>query len=387
MSTDPRVVPFSLPYSQTDVDDLRHRLSRTRWPDEIADAGWSQGFPRETLRELCAYWQDGFDWQARLAHASAFPHFRFQADELAIHFMHARGKGPAPLPLILTHGWPGSFLEMLQILPPLTDPAAHGGDAKDAFDVVVPSLPGFGYSDKPSRPGMNGYRVAGIWVELMRALGYERFGAQGGDIGSMVSTALGLRHREHVVGIHLNYVPGSYRPWLAPGAALSSAEQAFLDAGARWRDENGAYAHIQGTRPQTLAYGVNDSPAGLAAWLLEKYREWSDSGGDLYGAFDRDELLTQVTLYWMTQSAGSSFRMYYENRRAPLQLAEGERVQPPCGFAVFPREILWPPREWVDRGYNVQRWTAMPRGGHFAAAEQPQLLAEDIRSFFRPLRG
>lgn len=385
MST--RNVPFALPYSQAQVDDLRSRLRRTRWPDEIAGVGWEYGFPRDVLVDLCRYWQDDFDWQAQLARAAAFPHFRFENEGLAIHFLHARGKGPAPLPLILTHGWPGSFLEMLRIVPLLTDPAAHGGEAADAFDVVVPSLPGFGYSDKPSRPGMNAIRTADLWVELMSALDYTRFGAQGGDIGAAVSTALALHYPQRMIGLHLNYVPGSYRPWLEPGCELSTAEQSFLDAAASWREQNGGYSHIQATRPQTLAYVMNDSPAGLAAWMLEKSREWSDSSGDLYGAFDRDDLLSQVTLYWMTQTAGSSFRMYLENRLAPLHLRRGERITVPSGFAVFPREIFWPPREWVERGYNVQRWTPMPRGGHFAAAEQPELLAEDIRSFFRPLRG
>jgi pimeloyl-ACP methyl ester carboxylesterase len=341
------------------------------------------GFDRQCLQEICRYWIDTFDWKARLEHLSAVHHFRFHSSAGNIHFIHERGKGPAPIPLILTHGWPGSFVEMIHILPLLTDPAAHGADPADAFDVVIPSLPGFGFSDQPAAPGMNSFRIAGLWVELMQTLGYERFAAQGGDIGAGVSTALGLRHAGHIIGIHLNYIPGSYRPHLEGTAKPSAAEQKFLADAARWYDENGAYAHVQATRPQTAAYGLNDSPAGLAAWILEKFRNWSDCDGDLYTSFTPDELLSNVTLYWMTQTVHSSFRLYYENRRAPLHLENEAFVLIPCAIAHFPKEILFPPREWVERGYNVQRWTEMPRGGHFAAAEQPQLLAEDIRAFFR----
>jgi pimeloyl-ACP methyl ester carboxylesterase len=383
---------FTIPYSSSAVEDLRDRLRRTRWPDEIVASDWAYGFDREFLVDLCAYWSDGFDWQAQVARLSGFEHFRFQpADafvgyEGKIHFLHAKGKGPDPMPLILTHGWPGSFAEMLEIVPLLTDPAAHGFDAADAFDVVVPSLPGFGFSDRPGKPGMNAHRVADLWVELMQALGYDRFAAQGGDLGAGVSTSLGLRHSVHLIGIHLNFIPGSYRPCVDAGQSLTEEEQEYAARAARWFDQNGAYAHLQGTRPQTPAYALNDSPAGLAAWMLEKFREWSDCGGDVLSRFSRDELLTNVTLYWMTETISSSFRMYYEGRRAPLHFAEGEFVHAPCAMAVFPREIGFPPRRWVERGYNVQRWAEMPRGGHFAAAEEPGLLAADLREFFRELR-
>jgi pimeloyl-ACP methyl ester carboxylesterase len=345
------------------------------------------GFDRKCLEELCRYWCDTFDWKVQLERLAAVHHYRFHSSTGNIHFIHERGKGPAPIPLVLTHGWPGSFLEMLRILPLLTDPAAHGADPEDAFDVVVPSLPGYGYSECPASSGMNSFRIAGLWVELMHALGYERFAAQGGDIGAGVSTALGLLHPDHVLGIHLNYIPGSYRPYLEATAKLLPAEQKFLADAARWYDENGAYAHVQATRPQTPAYALNDSPAGLAAWILEKFRNWSDCDGDLLSTFTPDELLGNVTLYWMTQTIHSSFRLYYENKKAPLHLEKDAFVHPPCGIAHFPREILFPPREWVERGYNVERWTEMPRGGHFAAAEQPELLAEDIRAFFRFARA
>jgi pimeloyl-ACP methyl ester carboxylesterase len=377
---------FDLPFSQLAVDDLRSRLERTRWCDDAPGDTWEYGFDRDFLADLCAYWAHEFDWKAKLEWLSSLQHFRFDCEGGRIHFIHERGKGPAPMPLMLTHGWPGSFVEMMRVIPLLTDPAAHGGDPADAFDVVVPSLPGYGFSDKPISRGMNSFGIANLWAKLMQALGYERFAAQGGDIGAGVSTVLGLRHAAHVIGIHLNYIPGSYRPYVTDETELTQAEHSFLAEAARWNDNNGAYAHLQGTRPQTAASALNDSPAGLAAWMLEKFREWSDCDGDLYRSFTRDELLTNITLYWMTRTIDSSFRLYYENRRAPLHFEQNAFVQPPCAMARFPKEILSPPRKWVERGYNVQRWTDMPHGGHFAAAEEPELLAEDIRTFFRGLR-
>jgi pimeloyl-ACP methyl ester carboxylesterase len=378
---------FTPPFSQTALDDLRVRLHQTRWPDSIDGAGWSIGVDRDFLLDLCRYWADAFDWRAHLDRFAAFHHYRYPTAEAPIHFIHEKGKGPSPVPLILTHGWPGSFLEMLRIIPLLTDPAAHGHDPADSFHVVVPSLPGFGYSGRPAQLGMNAFRVAEIWGDLMQVLGYEHFAAQGGDLGASVTTALGLRHSQHILGIHLNYIPGSYRPHLPSGATLTPSEERFLVDAAAWFDANGAYAHLQGTRPQTPAYALNDSPAGLAAWIVEKFREWSDCDGDVERCFTKDELLTNITLYWMTQTIASSFRMYHEGRRTPLHFTHDDYVRIPCGIAHFPKEILFPPREWVERGYNVQRWTDMPRGGHFAAAEQPELLAADIRAFIRPLRA
>jgi pimeloyl-ACP methyl ester carboxylesterase len=320
---------------------------------------------------------DTFDWKSHLDRVAIFHHFRYQAREGRVHFIHEKGKGPSAMPLILTHGWPGSFFEMLKILPLLTDPAAYGHDAADSFDVIIPSLPGFGYSDIPTHLGMNFFRLAEIWVELMDALGYERFALQGGDLGAGVSTAVGLRHSRRIIGIHLNYIPGSYRPYLSPGESPTESEERFLASAASWFDENGAYAHIQGTRPHTPAYALNDSPVGLAAWIVEKFREWSDCEGDVYRSFTRDELLANVTLYWMTQTISSSFRIYHEVRKAPLRFSADDFVHVPCGIARFPKEILFPPKQWVERGYKIQRWTEMPKGGHFAAVEQPNLLAED----------
>lgn len=380
------VLPFTIPYSQAAVDDLRQRLEHTRWPDEIPNAEWKYGFSLRQLQEICRYWADNFDWKAQIAQLSAFHHYRYTSNGVGIHFIHERGRGPAPIPLVLTHGWPGSFLEMLKIIPMLTDPAAYGGDAADSFDVVVPSLPGYGFSDRPAAPGMNTFRVAEIWTELMVELGYLRFAAQGGDIGAMVSTVLGLRQANHVIGIHLNYIPGSYRPHLQPGFTLTDAEDRFLQDAGKWFDEKGAYAHIQRTQPQTAAYGLNDSPAALAAWILEKFRNWSDCDGDLSNRFTRDELLANVTLYWLTETIHSSFRLYFESRLAPLQFGQDDFVGVPCAIARFPKEDPFPPREWVERGYNVEQWSELPRGGHFAAAEEPALLAHDIRTFFRGYR-
>jgi pimeloyl-ACP methyl ester carboxylesterase len=378
--------PFSIPFSQQAVDDLRDRLDRTRWPDEIPGSGAEYGFDLRFLQELCSHWRERFDWKAQVEKLSAFHHYRHVSDGFGIHFIHERGKGPAPIPVIMTHGWPGSFLEMTRIIPLLTDPAANGGDPADSFDVVVPSLPGYGFSDRPICPGMNQFRVAELWAGLMKELGYSRFAAQGGDLGAGVSTILGLRHADRTIGIHLNHVPGSYRPYLQAGTKLTSVEEEFLKSVAGWSDESGAYAHIQRTRPQTAAYGLNDSPAGLAAWILEKFREWSDCNGDLYSRFTRDELLANVTLYWMTETIHSSFRLYFEGRKAPLQFGPDDFVRPPCAFARFPKELLFPPREWIERGYNIRRWTEMSRGGHFAAAEEPAVLAEDMRAFFRQFR-
>lgn len=380
------IEPFLPPYSEPAVDDLRRRLRQTRWPETVSGDKSSLGVDREFLVDLCGYWMNTFDWRAQVDGLSTLHHYRYKANEGSIHFIYEKGAGPSPMPLILTHGWPGSFLEMLEMLPLLTNPAAHGYDAADSFDVVIPSLPGFGYSDKPAQLGMSLFRIAEIWAELMGALGYRMFAAQGGDLGAGVSTALGLRHSERIVGIHLNYIPGSYRPYLPPGMTPTSSEERFLESAARWFDENGAYAHLQGTRPNTPAYALNDSPAGLAAWIMEKFREWSDCDGDVYRSFTRDELLRNITLYWMTETISSSFRLYHEGRRTPLRFTAEHFVRVPCGMAHFPKEIITPPREWVARGYNVQRWTEMPRGGHFAALEQPKLLAADLREFFRPLR-
>jgi pimeloyl-ACP methyl ester carboxylesterase len=407
-----RIDPFQVHVLQPVLDDLRERLARTRWPDEVAGAGWDYGASLASMQDLVAYWCAGFDWRTQERALNGFAQFHAEIDGLRIHFVHERGAGPGsgsrrlsgaagqrgaagqpeagqqPLPLILTHGWPSSFAEMLKIVPMLADPARFGGDPADAFDVVVPSLPGFGFSQPPARRGR--VHVHALWAKLMtEVLGYRRFCASGGDIGAGVTSRLGLFYPERVAGIHL-WTVDLLRPNPVPQPEqLSAAERDYLERVRRWEDEEGGYDHIQGTRPQTLAYGLNDSPAGLAAWIVEKFRAWSDCGGDVERCFTKDELLTNVTLYWVTGTINSSIRMYYESRHDPNAnpLGPGLRIEVPTGIAMFPGEKdLIVPREWAQRCYNVTRWTDMPRGGHFPAQEQPQLLVEDIRAFFRAMR-
>ncbi len=378
--------PFRIAIDPSALDDLRDRLRRTRWPQAIEGIDWEDGTALAYAQDLVAYWRDRFDWPAQEIALNRLPHFTAAIDDLTIHFIHQRGRGPRPLPLIISHGWPGSFVEMTKILPLLTDPAKHGGDAADAFDVVIPSLPGYGFSSRPLHAGTDPRRIAELWVTLMTGLGYERFGAQGGDWGSAITASLGFFHPEHLVGIHLNMISGSAAPPAAGGRPFTAAEEAFRAARVEWAEAEGGYHHIQRTKPLTLAYGLNDSPAGLAAWIVEKFRTWSDCNGDVESVFTRDELLTNIAIYWFTETIGSSVRLYREALRRPLRFKAGERVTVPTGVARFPKEIVQPPREWAERIYNLQHWKEMARGGHFAAMEQPELLAADIRAFFRPLR-
>lgn len=369
------------------LDDLRRRLEQTRFPNEIPDTGWEYGSNLGYIRELVQYWRTTFDWRAQEAKLNRFQHYKTKVDSLDIHFIHERGQGPNPMPLIMTHGWPSCFFEMTKILPLLTDPGSHGGDPADAFDMIVPSLPGFGFSDPASTSGMDVQRVAGLWHTLMTVnLGYPRFAAQGGDIGAGVTACLGHGYADSLYGIHLTSITRP-TPYLGPGSRpLTAAEQALVDQRARWQQDEGGYAHIQGTKPQTLAYGLNDSPAGLAAWIVEKYRTWSDCGGNVEARYTKDELLTIVTLYWVTQTIGSSTRMYKENQRTLWVMGPDETIPAPAGMAMFPQEIARPPREWGERSYDVRRWEEMPRGGHFAALEEPELLAHEVRAFFRQFR-
>jgi len=378
---------FTINVPEEVIADLRRRLVATRWPDEIENAGWEYGSSLGYMRSLVDYWMNAYDWRRHEAALNQLPQYRVAIDGLRVHFVHVRGKGPKPLPLVITHGWPGSFIEMMKLIPLLTDPVAHGGREEDAFHLVVPSLPGYGFSDRPRERGMNPSKVAALWVRLMGELGYERFGAQGGDWGSTVSTALGLEFPQRIIGIHLNYIAGRFllggtlnQP---PDDEIAKAYLAQLRA---WWDYEGGYSHVQGTKPQTLGYALNDSPVGLAAWIVEKFRTWSDCGGDPDRIFTRDEILTNVMIYWVTQSINSSTRLYFETRERPLELSPSNRVQPPVAVALFPKEIAMPPRALAERGYNIVRWNTMPRGGHFAATEQPDLLAQDIREFFASLR-
>jgi microsomal epoxide hydrolase len=338
------------------------------------------------MRELIHYWKDRYDWRAAEAELNGFPQFRAEVGGLGIHFIQQRGRGPAPFPLLVTHGWPGSIAEFTKIIGPLTDPVAHGADEADAFDVVCPSIPGFGFSDHPRKPGVTPERVATVWAELMNGLGYERYGAQGGDWGGIITTYLGIHQPPGLAGIHLNMVLAFPPDPADPTAGLSQEEIAAVMQLERFRQEESGYTAIQGTKPQTLAYGLNDSPVGLAAWIVEKFRTWSDCGGDVERRFSKDELLTNLMLYWVPENANSSCRLYCEAIRSGGFPPRDFRVQVPTGCAIFPREIMRPPRAWAEHFYNVTRWTPMVAGGHFAAMEEPAALVEEIRAFFRPLR-
>jgi pimeloyl-ACP methyl ester carboxylesterase len=381
------VTPFKIEVPDAVLTDLKERLSRTRWPDEIPGSGWDYGSNLDYIKELVEYWRTKFDWRAQEMLINSFSHFKTDVDGLGIHFIHEKGKGPNPMPLVITHGWPGTFFEMHKVIPMLSDPASYGGDPADAFDVVAPSMPGYGFSDAGSKPGLDIFAIGDMWAKLMSEnLGYSRFAAQGGDWGARVTAKLGLSHGDKVVGIHTTSTT-SPAPYLGPGSKeLSEAEKGMLQQRDQWLADEGGYSHIQSTKPQTLSYGLNDSPAGLAAWIVEKYRRWSDCNGDVESRFTKDELLTTVTIYWVTQSINSSIRLYYEAFSKAWNLAKDEKISVPVGVAAFPSENTVPLREWSDRGYNVQHWTDMPAGGHFAALEEPVRLVEDIRKFFRGLR-
>ena len=382
------VQPFTVHVADETLQDLRERLDRTRWPGELPHTGWDYGSNLAYVKELVAYWQSEFDWRAQEEALNRFSHFRTTVDGMGIHFIHEKGKGPAPLPLVITHGWPSTVFEMSKIIPMLTDPAAYGGDPQDAFDVVAPSLPGYGFSDVTGTRGINVARIADLWSQLMTtALGYSRYGAHGGDWGAGVTARLGFSYGSQVIGIHTTSVSGVPTGWQPGMRDLTPAERSFLEARAHWQLEEGGYAHIQGTKPQTLSYGLNDSPAALAAWIVEEVAQlerlrrdverWfqqgriADDDYDLLGHAD-DQLLHPHLLREPAQSVDHPARAAASTCRAP--------------WRGFPKEISRPPREWAERFFNLQQWSEMPRGGHFAAFEQPETLAQDIRAFFRPLR-
>ncbi len=380
------IQPFTVHIPQATLDDLHERLSRTRWPDEVEGAGWDYGTNLDYLRNLVDYWQHSFDWRAQEALLNQFAQFRADIDGFGIHFLYERGRGPNPLPIVLTHGWPDSFYRMYKLIPLLTDPASHGGNPADSFDVIVPSMPGYGFSDRPQQRGMTPQRTADMWARLMRdALGYRRFAAAGGDIGSRVTRLLALTHPDLLMGIHLTDVG---LPAVMPGQSeLTVAEKQYLSAVEQWRAQESAYAMMHSTKPQTLAYGLSDSPIGLAGWMVEKFRAWSDCQGDVEKRFSKDELLTHIMIYWVSGTINSSMRMYYETSHMSPPLSPWQHIEVPAGVAIFPKDIGIPPREWAERTLRVQRWTETPRGGHFAAMEEPELLARDMQSFFRPLRS
>ncbi|WP_407560144.1 epoxide hydrolase family protein [Streptomyces sp. 184] len=392
MTTDDTIRPFRVSIPDGDLDDLRNRLDRTRWPDELPGVGWAYGVPRDYLRELAHYWRHEYDWRAAEARLNRWPQFMTTIDGADVHFAHIRSPEPDATPLVITHGWPGSIVEFERIAGPLTDPRAHGGDPADAFHLVLPSIPGFGFSGPTRDTGWEYRRVAGAFAELMRRLGYERYGAQGGDWGAAVSRELGRTRPEHVIGVHLNMIPGAQataEPTEAELAALGPAERTrTLASWARmqaWSRDRQGYADIQSTRPQTLAYALTDSPVGQLAWIAEKFKEWTDSVDRPEDAVDRDHLLTNVMLYWLTGTAGSAARLYYERAHAAYRGEPAERSTAPTAFASFPQENYIVLRHVAERTDDIVRWTEFDRGGHFAAMEQPELLVGDIRAFFRSL--
>jgi pimeloyl-ACP methyl ester carboxylesterase len=379
------IEPFTISVDEATLSDLRDRIKRTRWPNHISASGWDYGAAPEYLRSLLATWADEFDWRKQERELNRLAHYRAQIDGRHFHFVHERGNGPAPIPIVLTHGFPSSFVEHLDLLPLLTDPGAHGGAAEDAFDVVITSLPGYGFSDPLNEPMLE-ETIADLWCRLMRdGLGYQRFGAHGSDAGSGVTIQLGLRHPKHLIGIHLSafYLFTPPEPW-------PSVVREFMERQRRERAEDVAYSRMQSTRPQTVAYGLTDSPAGLAAWIVDLFRAFSDCGGDVESRFTREQLLTNLTIYWVTATIDTAMRGYYDLAHFDTSPPPDARVEVPSGFAVFADsyrpDSARPPRELAEHFFNITRWSRMPRGGHFAALEEPQLLAEEIREFFRPLR-
>ena len=377
--------PFKIDVAQGVLDDLQARLARTRWPDEVAGADWNYGTNRAYLEQLTAYWQKGYDWRAQEAKLNQFPQFMAEVDGFDLHFLHIPGKGPNPVPLLLTHGWPDSFFRFVKLIPLLTDPASHGGRAEDAFTVVVPDIPGFGFSGRPTAPGCDTTRTAALFAKLMtQVLGYPKFAAHGGDFGASVTEQLGLHHADVLLAIHLNNVPPQHAQHSKP-EGLSAVEQAYLKTVKAWGEKEGAFTQIQTTKPATASYGLNDSPVGLAAWIIEKFHTWSDCHGNLESVYTKDELLTNVMIYWVTQTIGSSMRYYYEKAHLPAA-PEPTHVAVPTGFASFVHDIVPAPRPFAERFFNVQRWVELPQGGHFAALEVPDVLAGQLREYFRAYR-
>ena len=375
---------FDVRVPEAVLDDLKERLARTRWPDQMDGVGWDYGSELGTVKELCEYWRDKFDWRRVEAELARYEHGTTQIDGQRVYFLHARSKHAGAFPLVITHGWPGSILEFMKILGPLTDPTAHGGKASDAFHVVCPSIPGYGFSGPTNARGWDVQRVAEAEVELMKRLGYARYGAQGGDWGAMISTQIGRLDPTHCAGVHLNMAIAFPAPDAPP---LTDLEQKWVAEFAAFQAGETGYQQIQGTKPQTLGYGLTDSPAGLCAWIVEKFRTWSDCGGDLYSVYTKDELLANITLYWVTKTINSSTRLYYETMKSGRIGVTQGRVEVPTALAIFPKEIYKPPRSWAEKGYNVQQYTVFEKGGHFAAMEQPKALVDDVRRFFGGLRA
>jgi microsomal epoxide hydrolase len=382
--TGEQLTPFRVEVPDAVLDDLRDRLARTRWPDQIEGSGWGYGTDLAYLQELCDHWRTKFDWRAQEERFNRWPHFLTDIDGQQVHFIHARSPEPNALPLLITHGWPGSVSEFLDIIDPLCNPRAHGGDPADAFHVVCPSIPGYGWSGPTREPGWDVRRVAEAWKVLMARLGYDRYGAQGGDWGAIISSDLATIDAEHMAGLHLNMLLAF--PPADVQVELDAQEQADFEALSTFLQTGTAYQEIQGKNPQTLGYGLTDSPAGLAGWIVEKFYAWTDNNGSPEDAVTRDQLLTNLTVYWVTNTINSSVRLYCESQRSGRFGPVGQRIDVPTAAALFPKEILRAPRAWAEHGYNLKRYTRFDRGGHFAALEEPDLLIDDVRTFFREVR-
>jgi pimeloyl-ACP methyl ester carboxylesterase len=382
------VEPFRLDVPEAELDDLRDRLKAARWPERETVDDWSQGVPLEYLSGLCAYWATSYDWRATEARLNALPQFRTEIDGLGIHLLHVRSRHADALPLVMTHGWPGSIVEFLKVIGPLTDPAVHGGEPGDAFHVVCPSLPGYGFSDKPERWGWGVQRIAAAWTELMARLGYERYGAQGSDWGTSVSTHIAQRDPDHVAGIHL--MPPLAPPDPATFGDLTDAERAALASLKHAAEWESGYSTEHATRPQTIGYALTDSPVALCGWIVEKFRAWTDCAGHPENVLTRDELLDNLMLYWLPRTGASSARLYWESIRGVNELISGpvhDFVEVPTGCSIFPKELQRPSRRWAEKRFrDIRHWNELDRGGHFPALEQPELFVDELRAFFRQVR-
>ena len=386
--------PFSIHVSDDVLNDVKERVARTRWPLDFANDDWQYGANTAYMKELADYWVHRYDWRAQERKMNAFAHFRTKIDGVPIHFIHQRGKGPNPMPLIMTHGWPWTFWDLQKVIGPLCDPASFGGDPNDAFDVVVPSLPGYGYSTPLTKPGVNCHNTADLWVKLMQdELGYKRFAAQGGDWGSILTTQLGHKYADRVIGVHIHLTVNlDVMAGNADGPTpedYSPEEQPWLEKKLNFFQNESGYSALHMTKPQTPAVALADSPMGLAAWIVEKRRTWGDTHGNVESRFSKDDLITTVMLYWVTESIGTSMRYYYEMAHHPWVRSHDRKpvIEAPTAIAALPGEIFVQPRRWAERYYNLKRWTVFPEGGHFAAMEVPDAMISDIRAFFRTLRG
>lgn len=370
---------FTANISDDNISELKEKIKNTRWPDEMHDSSWNYGSNLSYMKDLADYWLNTFSWKKVEEKINSFPNYTFDVDGNTIHFLHIKSKHENAIPLIITHGWPGSFLEMFKLIPLLTN------NEECAFDVVIPSVIGFGFSSKATKEGCNNTYIASLWHKLMLELGYNKYAAQGGDIGSGISTRLAMNYPKHMIGLHLNYVSDSFKPAFYDENTVSKEVRNYQEELNTWAQKEAGYAYIQSTKPITLAYGLNDSPIGLCAWIIEKFNSWSDHNGNIEEVFTKDELLANVSLYWFTQSIHSSIRIYNENSKNPMVFGKNDYIQCPVAYAQFPKEISKPPREFLEKAYNITRWSVMKKGGHFAASEQAELLAKDLREFFKSI--